>query len=217
MATNPYTTQAIGAAYNLNPPPDDGTQVTSNIISWNGNNGSAGIKVKLADPLVTYGQNINAQCLAAFAQAVVITADNTNAMAGSLSFSESTLTVASNAITPTRSAHAITNSGGSPSDLVNTINTTGVSDGALLLLRRFTSGQLVTIKHATNNVFLSGSQDFALQNDGDFLLLRRLGSNWYQVGGSYVAAPVAAGVGTVQLTFYQALPDTSRCLYQISM
>lgn len=66
MPANPYTAPTIGS-YNANPPPDDGSQVASNVISW------AGIKTKLADVLRTYADAINTAVTAAFASLVLTT------------------------------------------------------------------------------------------------------------------------------------------------
>lgn len=48
-----YSTQPI-AGYNSSPPPDDGTQVASNLVTW------AGTKTKLADPIKTQVAAIDA-------------------------------------------------------------------------------------------------------------------------------------------------------------
>jgi len=53
-----YTSQAT-SGYNASPPPDDGTQVASNLITW------AGVKTKLADVLKTFGEAINTALVAA--------------------------------------------------------------------------------------------------------------------------------------------------------
>jgi len=53
-----YTTQAT-SGYNASPPPDDGTQVAANLITW------AGVKTKLADVLKTFGEAINTALVSA--------------------------------------------------------------------------------------------------------------------------------------------------------
>jgi hypothetical protein len=66
MATNPYTSvSAVG--YNASPPPDDGSQVAANLVTW------AGIKAKLADVVKTLADNINTNVLSAFASLVITT------------------------------------------------------------------------------------------------------------------------------------------------
>lgn len=52
-----YSTQTI-TGYNTSPPPDDGTQVASNLVTW------AGQKTKLADPIKTLVESINTALVA---------------------------------------------------------------------------------------------------------------------------------------------------------
>ena len=69
MATNPYTSvSAVG--YNASPPPDDGSQVAANLITW------AGIKSKLADVVKTLADQINTNVFAAFGSLVFTTTVN---------------------------------------------------------------------------------------------------------------------------------------------
>lgn len=49
---NPYTSQSI-SGYNSSPPPDDGSTVSTNRVTW------TGIKTKLADPVSTLAQGID--------------------------------------------------------------------------------------------------------------------------------------------------------------
>jgi len=53
-----YSSQAT-SGYNSSPPPDDGTQVASNLVTW------AGVKTKLADVLKTFGEAINTALVSA--------------------------------------------------------------------------------------------------------------------------------------------------------
>src|SRR5258706_3006274 len=53
-----YTTQST-SGYNQLPPPDDGTQVAANLVTW------AGVKTKLADVLKTFGEAINTALVSA--------------------------------------------------------------------------------------------------------------------------------------------------------
>ncbi len=68
-----YTTQTV-SGYNSSPPPDDGTTVASNKITWNST-----IKAKLSDPILTLSQAVNSALLtfSDFSQNVVSTAYTT--------------------------------------------------------------------------------------------------------------------------------------------
>lgn len=57
---NPYTAVTI-SGYNATPPPDDGSQVSANQVTW------AKHKTKLADPIKTLAESINTNVNAAFA------------------------------------------------------------------------------------------------------------------------------------------------------
>jgi hypothetical protein len=59
----PYTSQSI-SGYNTNPPPDDGSAVSTNRQTW------AGVKTKLADPVKTHAAAIDSQTLAAFGKII---------------------------------------------------------------------------------------------------------------------------------------------------
>lgn len=66
MPSNPYVSvSAIN--YNASPPPDDGSQVAANLVTW------ADIKSKLADVIKTLSDSINTNVLAAFASLVITT------------------------------------------------------------------------------------------------------------------------------------------------
>lgn len=58
--SNPYTSQSIGASYNQNAPANDGSQVSTNEITWDKH------KDKLADPLKTFAEAINSAVSSAF-------------------------------------------------------------------------------------------------------------------------------------------------------
>jgi len=66
MPTNPYSSVSV-VGYNSSPPPDDGSQVTANRITW------VGIKTKIGDPLNTFAAAVDAAILAAFGSMVITT------------------------------------------------------------------------------------------------------------------------------------------------
>lgn len=108
----------------------------------------------------------------------------------------STLTLSSDAVTPTKTTHAIDTEGSASTDNLATINTSNIPDGGLLLLVAAHTARDVVVKHGTGNIYLFDAADFTLDNTEKSLLLRRNGSNWYEVvrggvtasGGSYFKA-----------------------------
>lgn len=93
---------------------------------------------------------------------------------GSASFSgfikfgtPSELTIASGAVTATRSHHTIDTEGDAASDDLDTIN--GGTEGALLILRAANSNRTVVVKDGTGNIQIGG--DKTLDNAQDRLTL----------------------------------------------
>ena len=174
MSTNPYSSQTVPASFNSSPPPDDGSQVPANLITWS-TTGTGAILTKIGDPLKTFVQNVNAAVLAAFAKTINTDANEANQMAGSLAFAISTLTIAAGVVTATRSVHAIDTEGAAASDDLDTINVASVSDGCLLWLRLANVGRVVTLKTVTGNLVLG--EDIVMSATRYVALIRN-GSNW---------------------------------------
>lgn len=175
MATNPYSSQSAPATYNQNPPPDDGTEVAANEIEW------AKHINKIGDPLKTFAESINSAVLSAFGKTFNTDADENNALAGSLAFTDSELTIASGAITPTRSHHRVDTEADGATDDLETINTTSVSDGAILILRAENAGRTVVVKDGTGNINLQSNRDFTIDDLEKKLVLQRRGTDWDEV------------------------------------
>lgn len=68
---NPYTSVTV-TGYNASPPPDDGSQIASNKVTWSGQ------KTKLTDPLNTAIAQIDANVLAAFASSLQLSSPSTS-------------------------------------------------------------------------------------------------------------------------------------------
>lgn len=96
------------------------------------------------------------------------------------------LTIASGSITPTQGFHDVDTEGGAASDNLDTIVDTGISTGAMLLLRAVSSSRTVVLKDGTGNLILSG--DFSLDNRDDVILLVRTTGGWVEVSRSDNAA-----------------------------
>lgn len=169
MATNPYSSQTVPASYNSSPPPDDGSLTANNLVTWSKHTG------KIGDPLKTFVQNVNSAVLAAFAKTINIDSNEANQMAGSLAFAISTLTIASGAVTATRSVHAIDTEASAATDDLDTINVGSVSDGCLLWIRLANAGRVVTLKNGTGNLVIG--EDIVMSAT-KYVALIRNGSNW---------------------------------------
>ncbi len=60
---SPYSSTSV-SGYNANPPPDDGTTVGTNLITW------AGVKSKIGDPLNTFASAVNSALVTAFGKTI---------------------------------------------------------------------------------------------------------------------------------------------------
>jgi len=206
MATNPYTTQTI-SNYNNSPPADDGSAVASNQLSWDKH------KTKLADPVKTLAENINSQALAAFAKTINTDAGEANAIAGSLAFTRSELTISSGAVTPTRSFHTIDTESNTATDVLDTIATSGVSDNAVVLFRGEDVARVTTITHtdatstATTNIVLKTGIDRDLNAYHPVMFVLD-GAKWYEVADISDLAGVMTTAG--DMLYLGTATDPSR-------
>ena len=79
------------------------------------------------------------------------------------------LTIATGAISATKSYHKINTEASAATDDLDTIN--GGTDGMRLTLRANHAARTVVVKHATGNIRLDGSADFSLDNTIDTITL----------------------------------------------
>lgn len=86
------------------------------------------------------------------------------------------LTIATDAITVTKTYHVIDTEGGAASDNLSTIN--GATEGDLLWLKIANNARVVTLKHNVGNIFLSDAADRLLDNTNKMVILRYNGSKW---------------------------------------
>lgn len=119
----------------------------------------------------------------------------------------STLTLATDAITPTGAVHLVDTEGAASTDNLSTINITNTVDGQLLLLTGANAAHLVTVVHAiggTGQILLQ-DDTAAVLDDENHILLRRSGNNWIEVARSHGADQVfwcgTAGGTANALTF----------------
>lgn len=174
MATNPYSSQST-SGYNSSPPSDDGSATEANRVYW------ATIKTKLADVLKTFAEAIDSAVLAAFAKVINTDANENNAMAGSLAFTASTLTISSGSVTATRSNHVIAAESGT-ADTLTAIATGSVSTNCFLQIKADT-GDTITITDSAGGageIHLRSGVDAVLSGDAR-MLLETDGTDWYEI------------------------------------
>lgn len=97
---------------------------------------------------------------------------------------ESTLTIASGAITPTSGYHDVDTEGAAATDDLDTINepTEGLADGAILVIKPSSSARTVVAKDGTGNLRLAG--DFTMDDGTDMLTLIWTGTTWNELSRS---------------------------------
>jgi len=174
LADNPFTPPSI-SGYNTSPPADDGTVSSANKLGWSKH------KDKLTDPIKTLIETTITNNTTAFGKVINTDADQNNAMAGSLAFTPSTLTIASGSVEAKRANHLIAAQTSTTDDLAN-ITTASVSDFTRLFIKP-DSGDTITVKDTA-----TGAGEIHLQNNADFvmsgnmsLLLERRGADWYEL------------------------------------
>ena len=161
MANNPYSAPSI-SGYNTNPPPDGGEQTAANEITW------AKHKDKLADPIKTYVADTNTQVTSAFGKTINTDADENNALAGSLAFTANEKTISSGAFTATRSHHTVDTESDAASDDLDTIATSNVSDGAILVITPADDARTIVVKHESGGagqIHTGDAADYTMDDD----------------------------------------------------
>jgi hypothetical protein len=100
----------------------------------------------------------------------------------------STLVISSGVITPTTGEHVVDTQGSAVADDLTNIAATNLPDGSLLLLRALDSTKVVIVKHAAGGagqIAIADTADFLLVDPTMWLLLRRSGALWEEVGRFY--------------------------------
>ncbi len=113
---------------------------------------------------------------------------------------ETTLTIATGAVTPTACSHAIDTEAAAASDDLDTIAQANLPDGSLLLIHSADNARVPTVRHnqgGTGKVLLKDASNFVLVNTGVYLLLQRKGTTWEEITRFYGAAtgPARAYLG----------------------
>lgn len=92
------------------------------------------------------------------------------------------LVISSGSITPTAGFHEVDTESAAASDDLDTIVTTGIPDGSLLVLQAESSARTVVVKDSTGNLRLGG--DFDLNHAEDTILLIKVGTVWYELAST---------------------------------
>lgn len=99
----------------------------------------------------------------------------------------SMLTIASGVIVPTTANHTVEGEGAASDDLTN-ITTTNTPDGRLLLLVAYNAAHVITVKDAAGGagqIHLLGNADYDLDATDKWILLKRAGTDWYEIFRSH--------------------------------
>lgn len=103
-------------------------------------------------------------------------------------YAESTLTLASDIITPTTGVHAIETQASASADNCTNIAVTNMIDGQLLLVRAANASHVVTLKHGSGGsgqLSLKGSADAVLDATDKWVLLKLTSTTWEEVFRSW--------------------------------
>ena len=105
---------------------------------------------------------------------------------------ESELTIATGSVTPTVSTHSIDTEADAATDNLDTIVTTNLENGRLLLIRGENAARVVTVRNAQGGAGQINTRDNnnVVLGDEKYMLLQRRGTDWYEVqtGGITVMA-----------------------------
>lgn len=97
---------------------------------------------------------------------------------------ESTLTIASGDVTPTRAIHSLDTEAAAAADDLDHFLQTNLDDGRLLLVRAVNASHVVTLKHNTGgagNIQSVNGADIVLDATTKWVLFQRRSTSWYEV------------------------------------
>jgi len=103
------------------------------------------------------------------------------------------LTIASDAITITKSLHYVDTEAAASTDNLATIN--GGSAGDILVIAAKNTAHDVVVKHGTGNIYLDGATDVTLDDDKKIIIFVYNGTNWLGkgIGGGSLSSPTPIG------------------------
>ena len=105
------------------------------------------------------------------------------ALGDPLTLKASALTISAGSITPTGHFHTIANEAAASADVVDTISTANLAEGALLLLGADSALEVPTLADGTGNLKLAAG-DFVLDDLNRRILLQRRGAFWVEIARS---------------------------------
>lgn len=91
------------------------------------------------------------------------------------------LTISTGSITPTGNYHSVDTESDASSDNLDTISTSNIPDGGLLLLVAENGSRDVVVRDNQGNIQLNSDDDFTLDDTEKCIVLQRRGSTWYEV------------------------------------
>ena len=179
--------------YNANPPPDDGTTVPTNLITW------AGIKQKIGDPLNTFAAAIDSNLTAAFGK----TLDGAGVVSTGVNYA---MTGADQGRLIYATASAIT---------ITTPDAGTVNAPFVFAVLNNTTGNITLAGNATNTQTVDGTTTVTIPA-GAGAVIKTDGTNWWTYGQNWTNAqvepqgrltlvsgtPVMAADETAQTTVY---------------
>lgn len=108
----------------------------------------------------------------------------------------STLTITAGSVTPTANYHFVDTEAAAATDDLDTIAVTNIPDGGIVVVRSVDAARVPTVKHATGNLTLSGTEDFILDAPTKTIVLQRRGTDFEEITRSVAGA---SGLESVQV------------------
>lgn len=115
---------------------------------------------------------------------------------GAGSAAEPTYTLVSDQITPAAGIFSIDTEGAGSTDNLAQILQTGLPEPSFIMLRAANASHVVTVKHnagGSGTISLRGGVDFVLRTVSSWLLLKRTGTTWEEIGRFTNGAPTQDG------------------------
>jgi hypothetical protein len=93
------------------------------------------------------------------------------------------LTIATGAVTATRSHHTIDTESDASTDDLDTITATNAVDGTLIAILPANTARTIVVKHNTGNIKTTSGEDIELDSTDKYFAAIYFGTTWYELGG----------------------------------